>query len=186
MVVGLVFLLLVLPIIANMWIASVQKEVTSEAEEQIMSSFQHGTLQIVSAYECEDDIPDCKTLGNLCFLVRNTGNTVIRLSDLGSALVVYELPDAPEAGDRPLMGKYISGTFGEDLTCCLFSAMSAEGTCGEKKIIESRETFIIGFNGEFEDGAGASRPMSFSIVEEQRLILSMDLPSGFRITHQVV
>ncbi|MDP6627306.1 MAG: hypothetical protein QGG50_05335, partial [Methanopyri archaeon] len=61
-VVGLVFLLLVLPIIANMWIASVQKEITSEAEQQIMDSFQQGTLQIVSAYECEDDIPGCKNL----------------------------------------------------------------------------------------------------------------------------
>lgn len=163
-----------------------QDEITREAEQQIMDSFQQGSLQIISAYECEDDITDCQTIGNLCFLVRNTGNTVVRLSDLGSAMMTYELPGAPEAGERPLMSKYLSGTFGEEMTCCLFSDMSADGTCGEKKTIESRETFIIAFNGEFEDGAGASRPMTYSIVKEQQLIISMNLPSGFKMTHQVV
>jgi len=185
-VVSVLFLVLVLPIIANIWISSVQEEITSEAEQQIMDSFQQGSLQIISAYECEEDILGCKTIGNLCFLVRNTGNTVVRLSDLGSAMVTYELPGAPEAGERPLMSKYLSGTFGEEMTCCLFSDMSADGTCGEKKVIESRETFITGFNGDFEDSAGASQSMSYSMVKEQQLIISMNLPSGFKITHQVV
>jgi len=164
----------------------VQEEITREAEQQIMDSFQQGSLQMISAYECEDDIPGCLTNGNLCFLVRNTGNTAVRISDLGSAMMVYELPGAPEAGEQPLMSKYLSGTFGDQMTCCLFSDMSADGTCGEKKSIESRETFIIGFTGEFEDATGASRPMSYSIVQEQQLIITMDLPSGFKMTHQVV
>jgi hypothetical protein len=108
------------------------------------------------------------------------------MSDLGAAQMTYELPKSPETGELPMSSAIISGTFGEEMTCCQFLDMSVDGTCGGNKTVESRETFIIGFNGKFKDGEGSSLPMSYPTVKEQQLIISMILPSGFKMTHQVV
>ncbi len=209
---------------AYLWITKIQKTITTQAEKQIMTSFQQGTLQVISAYACESNCttngergcddrskvsgevfkyhgnaPEstwggnltdegCSLGGALCFLVRNTGNTVVRMSDLGSAQVVYELPEAPELGERPLMSKTIGATFsgGGTDACCKFSEVASEGKCGNQKSVASRETFIISFFGKFKTSNGESRRMWYSDVKDQRIIVSMNLPSGFKVSHQVV
>ena len=209
---------------AYLWITKIQKTITTQAEKQIMTSFQQGTLQVISAYACESN---CTTLGNrgcddrskinnnvltyhgaapeskwganltksgcslggaLCLLVRNTGNTVVRMSDLGSSQVVYELPEAPELGERPMMSKTIGATFsgsGNDM-CCKFSEIATEGKCGDQKSVASRETFILSFFGKFKTANGESRRMWYGDVKDQRIIIGLNLPSGFKVSHQVV
>ena len=205
---------------AYLWITKIQKTITTQAEKQIMTSFQQGTLQVISAYACEyncavggecnstvdgdddhwapldDDneiIPTakdnlCAASGTLCFLVRNTGNTVVRMSDLGSSQVVYELPESPELGERPMMSRSIGATFsgsGEDV-CCRFSDIAVDGACGTQKSVASRETIILSFFGKFKKSDGSSARMIFGDVKDQRLILGLNLPSGFKVSHQVV
>ena len=223
---------------AYLWITKIQKTITTQAEKQIMTSFQQGTLQVISAYACEMNcsiaaagIPSTATLkrsdvyaeecstnsdkvlfddeavfdidddsthdideagcayeGTLCFLVRNTGNTVVRMSDLGSAQVVYELPESPELGERPMMSRSIGATFsgsGEDV-CCRFSDIAVDGACGTQKSVASRETIILSFFGKFKKSDGSSARMIFGDVKDQRLILGLNLPSGFKVSHQVV
>jgi flagellin-like protein len=205
---------------AYLWITKIQKTITTQAEKQIMTSFQQGTLQVISAYACENncgagagcnytssddndhwdplddnnDIPEayednvCAAAGTLCFLVRNTGNTVVRMSDLGSSQVVYELPEAPELGERPMMSRTIGATFsgsGSDV-CCRFSEIAVNGKCGDQKSVASRETIILSFFGKFKKSDGSSDRMVYGDVKDQRLIVGLNLPSGFKVSHQVV
>ena len=152
--------------------------ITTEASDQEMTSFEQGTLQVISAYSCEYTHPDCQVEGNLCFLMRNTGNTVVPMSDFGAAQVVYEIPDAPEMGQSPINTKIIGATFsgamGEDF-CCPLADIVAAGRCGERKSIASRETFILSFVD-----------FSYTNAKDNRVIISMNLPSGIQLTHQVV
>ena len=121
-------------------------------------------------------------------MVRNTGNTVVRMSDLGSAQVVYELPEAPELGERPLMSRYVGAAFSieDEEVCCQFSDMAMNGACDSKGSIASRETFIIGFPGDFKDTSGDTIQMSYGNVKDNRLIVSFNLPSGIKVSHQIV
>ena len=145
-------------------------------------------LQVISAYACESEHVGCHVPGNLCLLMRNYGDTTIRMADFGSAQVVYELPEAPELGERQIMSKHIGGMFsasGSD-HCCKFSEIAANGKCGDQKSVASRETFIVGFTGTFKDANGNSREMRYTDANEQRLIISMILPNGFKLSHQMV
>jgi flagellin-like protein len=227
---------------AYLWITKIQKTITTQAEKQIMTSFQQGTLQVVSAYTCEKNCtedtsakgstgkagecagpsdtaiimlsadqktlpttgtigttgkntgtPDavaCQIQNHLCLMMRNTGNTVVRMTDLGSAQVVYEVPEAPEMGERPLPSKYIGAIFtnenGSKEYCCRFSTMSTTSQCSDKKSIASRETFIVSMFGTFTDAASKTKRMTYTDTKDQRIIIGMNLPSGFKVTHQVV
>jgi hypothetical protein len=131
----------------------------------------------------------CQLQRGLCFLMRNTGNTVVRLSDLGAAQVVYELPSTPQMGERALTGDEIGAVFVDPNgleTCCRFSDMAATGACATTRSIASRETFVVAFYGTFVDAGGSDRRTTYKDARDQRLIVSMNLPSGFKVAHQVV
>ncbi len=146
------------------------------------------SLQVIKAYPCEDTQPDCQVQGNLCLEVRNIGERDIPLSELGSALVVYELPDAPELGDRPVINNGASFTIDDEEVCCQFSYMSNNGVCGaNKKSIASREKFTISFFGEFEDANGESKKWIYSIAKSQHIIVRLDyFSSDLKLEHMVV
>ncbi len=130
----------------------------------------------------------CQVQDRLCFLMRNTGSSVVRMSDLGSAYVFYELPDEPKMGEVQLNSDHIGASFddGTEDTCCRFGFISYNGRCGHQKSIAPRETFIISFNGDYEDTTGAFKPMTYYNVNGDRMIISINLPSGFIVSHQVI
>lgn len=156
----------------------------TQAEKQIMTSFQQGTLQVITTFACEQDIAGRVRSGDLCFLIRNTGNTAIRMSDLGSAQVVYELPESPELGERPLRTRQLAAAF-DDVACGL-DEMGADGLCGDKTSIASRETFVLGFTGTFKGAGGIDRSFEHVVSKDHRIIVSLNLPSGFKVSHQVI
>ena len=158
-----------------------------EVGEQTPIGTTQGTLQVISVYSCEGGHPDCQVEGNLCFLMRNNGNTVVPMADLGAAQVVYEIPGAPEMGQMPVLTKFVGATLsgsGSD-ACCPLADMGAAGRCGEHKSIASRETFLLSFVGFFKDGQGNSRLWYYGDAKDNRVIISLNLPSGLHLTHQV-
>ena len=130
----------------------------------------------------------CQVQDRLCFLMRNTGSSVVRMSDLGSAYIYYELPDDPQVGEIPLNSDHVGASFdyGNGDVCCRFGFISYNGRCSLQKSIAPRETFIISFNGDYEDATGALKPMTYYTVNRERMIITINLPSGFMVTHQVV
>jgi hypothetical protein len=130
----------------------------------------------------------CLLQDGMCFLVRNTGNTVVRMSDVGAAQVTYEVPEAPELGERPMSSSSIglSVKDGDGWTCCRLDELSMSGMCGGQKAIQNRTDFVLGFTGTFRDVNGTERRMWYDEVKDQRLIISMNLPTGFKMSHQVV
>ncbi|MDP6627521.1 MAG: hypothetical protein QGG50_06445 [Methanopyri archaeon] len=130
----------------------------------------------------------CQVQDRLCFLMRNTGSSVVRMSDLGSAYIYYELPDDPQLGEMELYSEDVGASFdyGSGNVCCRLGFIAMNGRCGLQKSIAPRETFILAFNGDYEDATGALKPMTYFNVNRERMIISINLPSGFLVSHQIV
>lgn len=164
-----------------------------------------GTLQMLSPdrsafYEGDDIGSEGRTRGSaaavaaqverhVCLLMRNTGGTVLRISDLGTSQFTYELPHAPDKGVRPLLSRDVAALFSiddEDVACRI-SDMGALGSCGSnKKSLDAGETFILSFYGTFKDAQDRRIRFTYSDAKNQRIIIGLTLPSGSRISHQVV
>lgn len=130
----------------------------------------------------------CQVQDRLCLLMRNTGSSVVRMSDLGSAYIYYELPEEPQLGEMQLYTEDVGAMFdyGNGDVCCRFDFIGSTGRCSLQKSIPPRETFIIAFNGDYEDATGTLKPMTYENMNRERMIITIDLPSGYRISHQIV
>ena len=164
-----------------------------------------GALQMLNAdrsgfYEGDEIGSEGRTRGSavdvvakverhVCLLMRNTGGTVLRITDLGTSQFTYELPNAPEKGVRPLLSRDVATLFSidDEKVACRISDMGALGSCGSnKKSLDAGETFVLSFYGTFKDAQDRRRRFTYTDAKDQRIIIGLTLPSGSRISHQVV
>lgn len=128
-----------------------------------------------------------KREGHLCLLVRNQESSILRLVDIGSSTVTYELPDSLDMGARPIMGSQVGLRFDTDdgPIFCTFADL-ADGKCKGKQTIQPREIFEIAFPGDFRS-QGDSEPTPFKYTEckNERIILHINLPSGYTLNQQI-
>jgi hypothetical protein len=175
-------------------------------EERILRSFMRSQLQVISAYSCENDctsaaaggasnctdksMPNgtklCQRKGRVCMLVRLTGTERLSLSDLGSAEAGYSLPDGQD-GSIPgsEVGLVVSTDDSSD-ACCRFDELVASGECGGVTELLPRQTVIIAYTGSASDGRALMLPLNWANAKESRIVLSLDLPTVGRVSHQIL
>lgn len=175
-------------------------------EVMIRRSFMRSQLQVISAFSCDKDctsagagaasnctekaMPNrtklCQRKGRVCMLVRLAGLERLSLSDLGAAEAGYSLP---EGLDGSIPGSEVSLVVDtDDFTdaCCTFDKVVASGECGGVTELLQRETAIIAYTGSASDGRALLLPLTWANAKESRVILNLDLPTGGRVSHQIV
>ncbi len=142
-------------------------------------------LQIVSSFPCNEA---CQIKDYTCLQVKNNGTDEVRIKDLGSAQVTYDI-GVPSLGMTPISNDLINAAFiGEtdNGSCCRFSEMAGSGECGAlKKSISPNESFIIGFFGTFKDADGRENRFTYSNATQSKLTIQIILPSGWKGIYQL-
>ena len=175
-------------------------------EVMIRRSFMRSQLQVISAFSCDKDctsaaagaasnctekaMPNgtklCQRKGRVCMLVRLTGLERLSLSDLGAAEAGYSLPDGQDGSFPGSEVSVVVTTDDRNDACCTFDEVVASGECGGVTELLERETVIITYTGSASDGRALMLPLSWANAKESRIILDLDLPTGGRVSHQIV
>ncbi len=175
-------------------------------EQIIMREFMRPQLQVISAFSCDKDctsaeagtasnctektMPNgtelCQRKGRVCMLLRLSGIERLSLSDIGAAEAGYSLPDGQ---DGSIPGSEVSLVIDTDDNrdaCCTFDELAASGECGGVTELLNRETVIIAYTGSASDVRALMLPLTWANAKESRIILSLDIPTGGRVSHQIL